>query len=191
MLNLTPAPPPDNIPEGTVFGTFTVRLAAALVDLLVLAPVSFLAYYYTVHQPALYAVLSLGLVQAVYKPTLEKVWGYTVGKYFLKLRVVSAADFGPISWNQTLIRWLPWAIAFYASVFTTIRAFQDPNFGGFADYQEYFDYVRDSPLGQSTILALLNNAPVMSAVFIVGDPLMRALHDRWAGTYVIRTSAEE
>lgn len=188
MLNVQPPQLPDHLPEDTLFGGFTQRLGAYVIDLLVLAPLAFLAYHFTVDVPNIYIVMAVALVDALYKPILEKVYGFTVGKKIMKLRVVSQADLGPISWNQTFIRFIPWAIVSYVGVFTTIRHFQDPNFGDFATYQEYFDYVRESTLGQSSILSFLNNVPVFSAIFIIGDVTARALHDRWAKTYVIATA---
>ena len=190
MLNIQPPQLPDHIPEGTRFGSFTLRAGAALIDLLVLAPLNLLAYHFTVDAPNIYVVMGIAVAEALYKPVLEKVYGRTVGKRLLKLRVVSQADLGPISWNQTFVRFLPWAVVFYAGVFTTIRQFQDPNFGNFATYQEYFTYFRNSVLGQSSVLAFLNNVPIFSAIFIIGDALGRALHDRWAGTYVVVSSSE-
>ena len=175
------------LPDGILFGNFLLRLAATFIDILVVAPLGYLGYYFMVSDPVVAAAVTLIVVESLYKPVAEKVYGKTVGKHLLKLKVISQHDFGPISWNQTFTRYLPWAVVAFASIFTTIRFMEDPNFGNFADYREYLQYVQTSRLGESPVLAVINNLPLFSALFIILDPWRRALHDRWAGTYVVFT----
>jgi uncharacterized RDD family membrane protein YckC len=167
------------------YASFTVRAAARVIDLFVLFPISAGAAYFTLYQPNLSVVLLLALLDAAYKPVMESVYGWTVGKRILKLKVISQYDLGPIDFNQSLMRFLPWALVLCVTVFLNTRYFQDPNFVEIEDLETYLQFMQDHPLSQNFFVGIIQYLPLFSAMFVFSDPFRRALHDRLAKTYCV------
>ena len=124
------------------------------------------------------------LVEAIYKPIMEGLYGQTLGKKWMNILVVNQKGFGPISWNQSLLRYLPWAAVFYATVFIIVRHFQADGFMEVDSWPAYIKFGREHPLGENLIIAMINYLPLFSVMWVISDPLKRALHDRVAGTVV-------
>ena len=162
------------------------RLAAWLVDKAVLLPLGLVyGYGLLVGKELVLAIAGL-VLDLAYKVILEKTRGATVGKRLLRLRVQDVKTQRPITWNQSLLRALPWALSFYAYVFLTIRYFQDPAFHEVVTNSQFLEYAAGHPLANSTIISLLMIAPFLSASWVISDRLYRALHDRLGGTVVVR-----
>lgn len=134
-----------------------------------------------------FAILMM-LGEAAYKPIMEALYGHTLGKKWMKLEVVNQKGFGPISWNQSLLRFLPWAAVFYATVFVIIRHFQAEGFMEVTDMPMYIEFGRKHPLGENMLIAMINYLPLFSVMWVLSDPMRRALHDRLAGTVVVKQS---
>lgn len=180
------------LPEPTTVPTagLLLRVAAYLVDQFVIIPLLYGIYYFAVVQPNFYGVVACWLLQFLYKPVTEAYFGGTAGKYLLRMRVVDRLSFRPPSLNQSFIRFIPFAVAYFASLFVIIRALEDPSFAEVSSLKEYVTYTSMFPLQRSFIVSLCNNFPVFSGVWLILDPWSRALHDRWAQTFVIRLMPE-
>lgn len=161
-------------PSELRFASFTVRAAARVIDLFVLFPISALAAYFTLFEPSLSIVLLLALLDAAYKPIMESVYGWTIGKRVMKLKVISQYDLGPIDFNQSLMRFLPWALVFCVTVFLNTRYFQDPNFTEIEDLETYLQFLQDHPLSQNFFVGVIQYLPLFSAMFVFSDPFRRA-----------------
>ena len=185
-MTTAPRPTLQLDPQALEFGSFTTRLLAHLIDTFLLLPLGLLTYYFTVERKVLWAVLTVATLSALYKPLMEGYLGWTFGKKLLRLRVVNQADLGPVTYNQAFLRYVPWALAFFTSVFVTVRLFENPDFAEVTDYVTYLEFMQDNSLSKSYLVSLLGNAPMFSAFFIVLDPMRRALHDRLGETYCIR-----
>lgn len=165
---------------------FLPRLGAAFIDLLVLGPISYGIYHFMVVQPSIYVVAGLSVLNALYKPLAEAIFGYTVGKYLLKMKVVDRKSNQRITLNQSFTRFLPWAVAAFASLFVLVRVIEAQDFTEVDTLAGYMDYLAKFPLSRNFLVSLLNNFPIFSAVWIIMDPWKRALHDRWAETFVVK-----
>lgn len=161
------------------------RLAAAIVDYFVLSPLFYGIYYFMTERPVLYLVVAIWLVQNLYKPLTEAYFGCTAGKALLRLRVVTMGGRRRITLNQSFIRYLPWAVSSFATLFVYIRVMQSANFADVTDIRSYYEYLSEFPLQQNFLISLGNNLPVFSAVWMIMDPWNRTLHDRWAQTFVV------
>ena len=165
---------------------FLPRVAAYLVDQFVLFPLLLGIYFFTVKQPLLPAIVVMWVIQTLYKPLTEWYFGRTLGKALIRLRVVDRGTNRRPSLNQSFVRFLPFAVAAFASLFVAIRIFQSPEVTEVAGLSDYGYFLRSFPLNQDFLISTLNNFPVFSAVWMIMDPWSRALHDRWAQTFVIR-----
>lgn len=132
------------------------------------------------------AILSL-LVGAAYKPLMEAFYGWTLGKRSQKLEVIDLATGNKPDMNQSLMRFLPWALGVCASIFVMVRLFQNPDFADVADPYQYAELLRNSEVGQSTIVSIVSNLSIFSGTWVIGDPMRQALHDKLAKTLVIAT----
>lgn len=130
-------------------------------------------------------VLLILFVEAAYKPVLEKRFGTTLGKRILGLRVISTTGAEAISWNQSFLRFLPWAISYYTTVFVYTRYFQSPGFAEVVEVEAFRDFIYQHPLNESTLVGLLSSMPFFSATWAMTDLLRRTIHDRLAKTVVI------
>ncbi|THH41557.1 RDD family protein [Neolewinella litorea] len=177
----------QDLPDPTTVPTagFLPRLAAAIVDFFVLSPLLYGIYYFMVERPFLAGIVIMWLLQFVYKPLTEAYFGATAGKALMRLRVVNQGTNQNMSLNQSLIRYLPWAVSGFITLFVYIRIFQSPGFSEVNDVWEYSDFLNSFPLTDNFLVSLGNNFPTFSAVWMFMDPWNRALHDRWAQTFVI------
>ena len=178
----------NDLPDPTTVPTagFLPRLAAAIIDIVVTAPLSYGVFYFLVRQPSLYGVIAMWLISFIYKPVLESSLGFTVGKWIMRLRVVDRGTNLRIDLNQSFLRYVPWAISAFVTLFVYIRVAQSAGIQEVTDVWAFNEYLTKFPLSQNFLVSLGNSFPVFSAVWLITDPWNRALHDRWAGTFVVR-----
>lgn len=162
------------------------RLAAYLVDQFVLIPTLYGMFYFAVEQPSMIGVVVCWFLQFLYKPLTESFYGCTAGKALLKLRVVDRISERPPGLNQSFIRFIPFAVSYFAALFVLLRMQESIDFQEVTTLQEYVTYTSVYPLKNSFLVSLCNNFPVFSAVWLILDPWNRSLHDRWALTFVIK-----
>ncbi|WP_420460235.1 RDD family protein [Neolewinella sp.] len=177
-----------DLPDPTTVPTvgFLPRFLAWFIDQVVLLVLIFPTYYVMVVRPNLSVVVAIWVLQFLYKPLTEARFGATVGKWLLKQRVVDRHTYYRITLNQSFVRYLPFAVSQFASLFVLIRAFDSSELAEVADLQRYVNFITYYPLNQSFAVNLCNNFPVFSSVWMILDPWSRALHDRWAETFVTR-----
>ena len=177
-----------DLPDPTTVPTvgFLPRFLAWFIDQVVVTVLIFPTYYFVVVRPNLGIVVGLWVLQFCYKPLTEARFGATVGKWLLKQRVVDRRTYRRITLNQSFIRYLPFAISQFASLFVLIRIFDSAELAEVDGIQGYISYITYFPLNQSFTINLCNNFPVFSSVWMILDPWSRALHDRWAETFVTR-----
>lgn len=152
---------------------------------LVWVPLNGLALIAMIFWRSLPIAIGLLLLEAVYKPFMEARWGATLGKKWLKMKVVDQSTGAFMTINQSLFRFLPWAISVFASIFVYIRYFQDPTFGEVLTLEDYVEFANGHVLNESFLLSILTNLTIFSAVWMFSDPMLRALHDRIANTVVL------
>ena len=177
-----------DLPDPTTVPTvgFLPRFAAWFIDQVVLLVLIFPTYYFMVVRPNLGIVIVLWVLQFLYKPLAEARFGATVGKWVLKQRVVDRNTYRRITLNQSFVRYLPFALSQFATLFVLIRAFSSTDLEEITGLQSYVNFITYYPLNQSFAVNLCNNFPVFSSVWMILDPWSRALHDRWAETFVTR-----
>ena len=161
------------------------RWVAYLLDSVLLVLITVATFYVLIYHRLLWLALVLTCVEALYKPVMEARYGWTFGKLSQKIRVVDATTRGKIDFNQALLRYLPWAFGFFASVFVLIRHTQDPNFVEVSDYRGYLEFARASVLNDSWVLQIIQQVPFISAVWLFLDPLRQAAHDKVANSLVV------
>jgi len=162
------------------------RGIAFLLDRLFVLPFSLGAIYVLIYLKSLPLVLACIVAEAAYKPALEAVYGYTLGKKVMKIKVVSQLTGGQITWNQSFLRFTPWALAAYAAIFVMIRYFQTPGALELETIEEFLEFRVKHPLSNSFLIGMINSLWIFSVMWVFSDPQRRALHDRLGKTWVVK-----
>lgn len=172
--------------QASPYASFTNRALARVADIgLVSLPLSALALIAIVLLRSLPIAILCIVLDAAYKPIMEAKYGWTLGKKWRKIKVISQESGGLMDINQSLNRFLPWAIAYFASIFVYTRHFQDPAFAEVTDLEQYLEFATNHVLNGNFFVSLANNLTIFSAVWMFSDPFKRTLHDRFAKTIVV------
>lgn len=174
------------------YANFGPRLLANLLDFLLLIPLWGAAAYYTSAAPDFTIYLLIVIPMALYKPVLEGLYGATLGKKILKLKVVGE-DGEKAGWGPVLMRWTPWLIGTAVGIYYVNVLFQIP---GYTDIEGFTDnglFMVDAMKegywsnSNSTIQTVAGFLPLFSALVIVFTAKRQAAHDILAQTLVIHT----
>ena len=185
-MEILDAPQPNATidPNTVVYGGFWVRFGAMFIDGLVLAPVSVGLMYFNVtstKSPILLAVITL--ISLAYKPVMEYIYGATLGKMALKLRVVDIR-FEKAGLQEILLRNIFNIVPALIVLVITIGIYLSPEFKEINGFMEYSRYN-----SQFTSLQIINYVSyfitIVDAIVLLADSRKRSLHDKIAQTYVI------
>jgi uncharacterized RDD family membrane protein YckC len=95
------------------YASWGTRALAALIDAVIvggaMAIIIWMAFAGRDVAPLLFFPIFL-VLGVVYKPLMEGATGQTLGKKAMKIKVVRAADGGPIGYNEAFLRWLVGAL---------------------------------------------------------------------------------
>jgi uncharacterized RDD family membrane protein YckC len=163
------------------YQTFTPRLFALIIDALIFFPLYFLDNWIKYEVNSVPAILALWLLVStamhpVYSILMHGLYGQTLGKMAMKVKVVDAFE-KPITFHHALLRELPYLSFTFSSIFFTMsQSFNSVEAPGFL------------PSAGDIILSLMIVWSIADiAVLFISDK-RRSLHDFIAGTVVIRTN---
>lgn len=173
------------------FANFGNRLVAAILDAIITIPLVIAAGYFIMFQPSWETYLAITILSALYKPVLEGLYGATLGKMIVKLKVVSKGG-EKITWSQAFMRYLPWALVLVIGIWATKEMFQIPGLDDVGGVMEYFALVAEYQAeGGGSIASTLNSfaglIPLVSVLIMLGNDRKQGAHDMLAETYVINT----
>jgi len=182
-----PIPDEESIfPETDIrYSTFGSRLGASLIDGLIMIAATLPLTYYnigTFKMPLLYVLIALFTV--LYKPFLEYRYGATWGKMLVGLKVVGS-DFGKITLQEEMRRVSFYLVPSILQHVLTLGVYFSATFKSISDYKEFNRYIvseNPSLIWINVIVMILVAADTIT--FFAQQP-NRALHDIYAGTYVI------
>jgi uncharacterized RDD family membrane protein YckC len=171
--------------EKTVkYAGFWPRLGALIIDGIILAPISYGLTYLnvTLWKGSLIMVLAT-LIGMAYKPVMEHLYGATLGKMSLNLKVTNL-DFEKSSLSQILLRNIFNIAPSLVTLVLMIGVYQDPGFQSVSGYSEYSTFLSSFKMIQYVNL-LMGGLVIADAIVMLADKRNRAWHDRIAGTFVI------
>jgi len=175
-------------PEHVQYAGFWIRVAASLVDFLVLSPIIVLSFYNLLGYKSLLMALLLIVAQAFYKPFMEYKYGATLGKMAVKIKVVTTG-FKPISINQTILRDGFYLLGFFASIFSTVALYQNPDFQNMEALQGMEGFmaigVLQTEMGPDYMSTASSFLLMVAVIVVAFDARKQGLHDKIAGTYCV------
>jgi uncharacterized RDD family membrane protein YckC len=171
--------------ENIIYGKFWPRVGASLIDGLVLLPLVVPINIYNETQwksiPLLVVTL---LIFPIYKIVFEYVYGATIGKQALKLKVVGLQYEKP-NLTAIILRNIFNVTAVIFSGFILLLVFLQPGFSHVTTIGGYALLAHNSQ-GQGVDTSINSCIIVIDVFFMRFDSKSRTLHDRIGDTYVIR-----
>ena len=155
------------------YETFWRRVGAAILDYLILLPVtwgaSFTVVVFSIEPTILYMAIP-GLISAIYYVLMHYYGGQTLGKMAVKVKVLDDSEM-PVNFGQAILRSLPQLLLpMFAVSFSTAR-----------ETEETIWRWVNMIYGLTTVFS------VNTVIVCLASSKRRALHDFLAGTVVVRT----
>jgi uncharacterized RDD family membrane protein YckC len=173
--------------EEIEYAGFWLRLGAAFVDTLVMAPIIALSLYNQFDTKSIILLYALTVLSILYKPLMEWRFGATVGKMAFKLKVLNE-DLKPISIDQGFGRYIPWGISAVLQLMAANFIFSDPGFNAADTFMEIGVIAQRSPL--TNISNIYNILFVIIVGSLIIDKKSRGFHDKIAKTVVIKIAKD-
>ncbi len=169
--------------EAVRYAGFLPRLAALIIDGIVLAPLTLGVMWLNIatwKSPVVFILASL--ISLAYKPAMESLYGATVGKMALDLRVVNL-EHGRADIRAVLLRNVFHIGQSLMTFFLSLTVFTSQAIESVSGYLE-FSIASQSSL--STIVNLVTFVIVIiDLVVMLSDQRNRSWHDKIGGTYVV------
>lgn len=169
------------------YANFWIRLAAAIIDIVILTPVAMLDAYNLLDIRSSSLIILLIVLRAVYQPIMELFFGATLGKMIMKIKVTDET-YNPISLNQALLRWLAYFPYYFLLILSNLDILKQLGEIQLASLQELLDWkianIQPTELEEYSQILMF----VVAAFVILDNNTKRGLHDRIAKTFVIHTS---
>lgn len=174
----------DNLIKETEheYAGFWIRVLAAIIDSFVLLPFAFLYLLVLVGINSLALTLVGLLLSACYKPFMEFKYGATLGKMAVGVKLISE-DGEPISLNQTLTRYIPWAIGNAISIITFSMLYAAPGLESAEGFMEISQIMAEE--GNNSLSSISSLVMLITALSIAFDARKQGVHDRFAKTLCI------
>jgi len=169
-------------PENVRFADFGVRVAANILDSLVIMPILSLGIYNMMTWKNLPLYLVLQLAALVYKPLMEAEYGATLGKMITKIKVVTT-DYKDISLHQSLNRYVFYFANSFMGLIGGFMFFLEEDFASITSLNEINEL--QAKINTSDINSFLVLLIFVSCIFCLVDPMKQTLHDKVAKTYVV------
>jgi uncharacterized RDD family membrane protein YckC len=171
--------------ETTVkYGGGGLRFVASLLDALVLAPLTFgISYFNIISWKSSSILIAITLLGIIYKPAMELLYGATLGKMAVKLKVVNAQYEQP-NINDILIRNVFQIVPGIIMLFITVGIYNDPEFEtvtGFSEYSVWSSKFMALQFGNYAVSSLV----IIDGIVLLADKQSRAWHDKIASTFVV------
>jgi len=164
------------------YAGFGIRLLASIIDTLALSPILILNFYNLINLKSIPFEIAITLTLIIYKPLMEYLYGATVGKMALKIKVVTTY-FDKLSLSQAAIRYTPWLIGNIVSIYGTIMLYKNPDFLSATDFWRLAKVQESMQSGAIDHLGTV--LLIVSAIVILFNEKRQGLHDNLANTYCI------
>ncbi len=175
------------------YSSFGRRLGAYLIDFLLLSPLIALQIWASGHSISM-AILSTVLVSVAfigYRVYCHAIWGQTVGKRVVKLRVVRLSG-EAIGWRESLLRssveMLFTGLTLSAQLIA-LAAIPAAEFAGLDTMQRESNLQVYTPAWSSHVMTLSGIWYIASLITLFVNDQRRTLHDFIAGTVVAGAEA--
>lgn len=173
-------------PEADIkYASYGSRIGASLIDGLILTAIALPVTYYNIiswKMPVIFILVSL--LEIIYKPFLEYRYGATLGKMAVGIQVLGH-QFQKVSFNEEMKRVSFYMIPSILQFILTLRIYFSPEFHSTKNYTEFNQYVVNSNPALQILVGIILFLALADCSIYVMNTQRRALHDLYAGTYVV------
>ncbi len=182
--------------ERTDYGTFQaepeyagfwIRFVASLIDFLVFLPLTILLFYNMIKLKSLPLQVAIIVITAIYKPVMEAIYGATLGKMALKIKVLTK-DLGKIDGFQAFVRYIPWLLGNVISLFTAAILFAN---GQFVEDTTMMSMQVQSEVVPQWMGFISSGVLLFAGISIIFNRSKRGIHDLMAGSVCIKTQPQD
>lgn len=163
------------------YQTFAPRLAALFINIFIFLPLGIFDIW--IKEAEVSPIISyiwlpiLNLAYPIYSIVMHGLYGQTLGKMAMKVRVVDVSE-KPISFRHAFLREFPQLLFNFSLIFIVLP--QIPNSEGNIEFSA-------NPFGNVLYFLMMIYGIANIAVFLFNDK-RRALHDFIAGTVVVKVT---
>ena len=165
---------------------FWIRVLAALIDAVVLLPLTALLALSSGILPGALSVILDDVPGLIYKPFLESRFGATLGKMACGIMVVDYRGRRP-TLSVAVMRALPFLLANALGIAAGIYFLTMPGDGATRTVQEFMELMQKNPV--FTIQQVWGFVVMLDCLVVALDVRKRAVHDMIAGTFCIYRTA--
>lgn len=174
--------------EQLVYVGFWPRFLAVVLDSLIVGvPLGVASVYNLLAFKSFWLFVLISLLSIAYKPLMEGVYGATLGKMSMGMKVVDYVG-GKINWPQAILR----SVFTIAQTLVTIPVywfiFRDSSLMEMTSYFKLSIALAESYPTLNIISGISSFILLIEAILLMTDPpYWRSLHDRIAKTYVVES----
>jgi len=161
---------------------FWIRVLATLIDVLVLSPVGALSFINLLYVKSLLLLFVLQLPWLLYKPLMEALYGATLGKMALKIRVIDTHG-NNLTLSKAYIRFLLFLAPVVVSFAALLSLFLNPGFEGASSFEEIYELTLGNPL--YSLSSIAGWVVLIDVVVVAFTRRKRAIHDMMAGSFCV------
>ena len=166
------------------YSGFWLRVAASLIDFLVMVPFFVLSTYNSMKIKSLAVMLIVSFAYAAYKVLMEARYGATLGKMAVKIKVVNQ-EFGKIGLNEAIVRNVFQIYSSFSTAVIGVMLFNDPAFINATTFTEVgIVQQQHGNVIYSIVVAVIL---IGENLAMLADEQKRTIHDRIGKTYVIKS----
>ena len=175
---------PRNI-RNIEYATFGERLLAVILDILfTMVPIGGLVLY-AYFSKNIMVLLASTLVGMLYKPIMEGVWGATLGKMVLKIKMVDS-NLEQMDLGQSILK-----NGFYiiSSIIAILGNIWLGNSEAFLEAENIMEVSQAASKTPYTVISYIWTAVIVISCFaMLASDLKQTLHDKIANVFCIKTS---
>ena len=163
--------------------SFWTRVGASIIDSLIFLPLIWLMFHNALNWKNYYLDLLISIGSLAYKPLMEGVYGATIGKMVIKIKVVSE-NYEPIDMDNSFVRNVFYVTSYVLSILTSYYVFHATGFDEVTNFVDFSQFTQANDKF-ATLNSLMGFVLIFSGVMVAFDRMWQSLHDKIAKTYVI------
>ena len=165
------------------FASFGSRLGASIVDTLVFVPLIVLMFYNMTEWKNYPLQVLILLGNGAYKPLMEGIYGATLGKMALNIRVVTD-NYEPIDMEKSVIRNVFYIASYLVSFLGSWIIFNAEGFDEVTTFLEFGEFSQTANSLES-FEQIVNLVLLLSCLLVAFDRQNQSVHDKIAKTFVV------
>lgn len=176
-------------PRKPIYADIATRFGAAMLDGLILTPITMGLTYYSLIYAKSYALsLVPSLITLLYKCFMEKNYGATFGKKIIGIKVVTE-NLQELSYEDVFKRNYYYILAIILVTFNHYILYNTPGLESVTTYMEAMQFQMKLPLTSIIISYMLSLLFCIDCFFMINHERKQTLHDRWAKTVGVKADS--